>query len=70
MALMQHRDAEEGEPPLAELLKPGERALLAVGGRGGRGNFSFKTSRDRAPTIAEKGETGDEMWADLELKVG
>lgn len=41
-----------------------------MGGRGGRGNFSFKTSRDRAPTIAEKGETGDEMWADLELKVG
>lgn len=40
-----------------------------MGGRGGRGNFSFKTSRDRAPTIAEKGEKGEELWVDLELKV-
>ncbi|KAG2448709.1 hypothetical protein HYH02_006065 [Chlamydomonas schloesseri] len=67
--IIRRKDAEEDDPPLAELLKPGERALLAVGGRGGRGNFSFKTSRDRAPTIAEKGEKGEELWVDLELKV-
>ncbi|PNW77357.1 hypothetical protein CHLRE_10g433100v5 [Chlamydomonas reinhardtii] len=67
--IIRRKDAEEDEPPLAELLKPGEKALLAVGGRGGRGNFSFKTSRDRAPTIAEKGEKGEELWVDLELKV-
>ncbi|GFR45678.1 hypothetical protein Agub_g7092 [Astrephomene gubernaculifera] len=67
--IIRRKDAEEDEPPLAELLRPGERALLATGGRGGRGNFSFKTARERAPTIAEKGEKGEELWVDLELKV-
>ena len=38
-------DAEEGTA-LAELLVPGQRALLAQGGRGGRGNASFKTARN------------------------
>lgn len=42
---------------------------MIVGGRGGRGNYSFKTSRNKAPTIAEKGEEGEELWIDLELKV-
>ncbi|PNH04577.1 GTPase obg [Tetrabaena socialis] len=67
--IIRRKEAEPDEPPLAELLRPGERALLATGGRGGRGNFSFKTSRDTAPTIAERGEKGEEMWVDLELKV-
>ncbi|GLC56716.1 hypothetical protein PLESTB_001138100 [Pleodorina starrii] len=68
--IIRRRDAASpDDPPLAELLRPGQRALLATGGRGGRGNFSFKTSRERAPTIAEKGEKGEELWADLELKV-
>ncbi|KAG2484430.1 hypothetical protein HYH03_016740 [Edaphochlamys debaryana] len=67
--IIRRKGAEEGDPPLAELLQPGERALIAVGGRGGRGNFSFKTSRDRAPAIAERGEKGEELWVDLELKV-
>ncbi|EFJ44248.1 hypothetical protein VOLCADRAFT_65003 [Volvox carteri f. nagariensis] len=67
--IVRRRDAGSDEPPLAELITPGQRALLAAGGRGGRGNFSFKTARDRAPTIAEKGEKGEELWVDLELKV-
>lgn len=67
--IVRRKGADEGEAPLAELLQPGDKALLLVGGRGGRGNFSFKTSRDRTPTIAEKGEVGAEMWVDLELKV-
>ena len=49
--------------------RPGDKALLIVGGRGGRGNHSFKTSRNTAPTLAEKGEEGVEVWVDLELKV-
>lgn len=61
--------AEEGAPPLAELLKPGEKALLLVGGRGGRGNASFKSQANTAPTIAERGEEAAETWLDLELKV-
>lgn len=61
---------QEDEPAVAELLKPGQKALLLVGGRGGRGNHSFKTRLNTAPTIAEKGEAGEETWFDLELKVG
>jgi GTP-binding protein len=59
----------QDEAPLAELVEAGEKALLLVGGRGGRGNYSFKTARNNAPTIAEKGEEGAEMWVDLELRV-
>jgi GTP-binding protein len=60
---------QEGEPPVAELLKAGQTALLVVGGRGGRGNHTFKTRLNTAPTIAERGEEGAEVWMDLELKV-
>lgn len=64
------RDASPEATPLAELLVPGERALLAVGGRGGRGNATFKSSTNRAPIIAEEGEAGQELWVKLEMKVG
>ncbi|KAJ9520855.1 hypothetical protein QJQ45_014051 [Haematococcus lacustris] len=67
--IVRRKGADEGEPPLAELLKEGEKALLLVGGRGGRGNSAFKTSRNNAPTIAERGEKGPEAWMELELKV-
>lgn len=67
--IIRRKGAEEDEAPLAELVRPGDKALLIVGGRGGRGNYSFKTSRNKAPTIAEKGEVGNEIWIDLELKV-
>lgn len=67
--IIRKKDAEEGEPPLAELLQPGQTALLMVGGRGGRGNHTFKTRLNTAPTIAEKGEAGGEAWLDLELKI-
>ncbi|XP_031098913.1 GTP-binding protein OBGC, chloroplastic [Ipomoea triloba] len=54
---------------LLELLHPGQRALLLRGGRGGRGNASFKTGVNKAPKIAENGEEGPEMWLELELKL-
>jgi GTP-binding protein len=118
--IIRRRDAGELEKPLAELVLPGERALLAAGGRGGRGNASFKTGRNKcaasgstrdansllvpndmderinmasscyearicgtyplqhhpgmlfpcsAPTMAELGEEGTELWVNLELKL-
>eukprot|EP00877_Chromochloris_zofingiensis_P006026 jgi/Chrzof1/1677/Cz10g16250.t1 len=67
--IIRTKDAGEDEPPLAELLEAGQKALLLVGGRGGRGNASFKTGRNTAPAIAEKGEVGREAYVDLELKV-
>eukprot|EP00879_Flechtneria_rotunda_P001326 GHRR01001476.1.p1 GENE.GHRR01001476.1~~GHRR01001476.1.p1 ORF type:complete len:621 (+),score=182.90 GHRR01001476.1:200-2062(+) len=67
--IIRKKNAEEDEPALAELLQLGQTALLLVGGRGGRGNASFKTRLNTAPAIAEKGEAGREEWLDLELKV-
>ena len=47
----------------------GETAVLATGGNGGRGNYSFKTHKNTAPFISEKGDKGEELEVILELKV-
>ena len=62
------REAESGDL-LADLTRPGQRFLVARGGRGGRGNAAFKSSRNNAPRVAEKGELGEEFWLELELKL-
>ncbi|CAN5158548.1 GTPase ObgE [soil metagenome] len=54
---------------LADLVTAGNRWLAAAGGRGGRGNARFLSNRRRAPSFAEQGETGEERWLRLELKL-
>lgn len=54
---------------VVDLSAPGQRAIVARGGRGGRGNVHFVTPANRAPRLAEKGEPGEERWLRLELKV-
>lgn len=54
---------------LGELLAPGERLVIARGGRGGRGNIHFVSSTHQAPRHAEKGEPGESRWVELELKL-
>jgi GTP-binding protein len=54
---------------LADLVNEGDRYLAAQGGHGGRGNARFLSNRRRAPSFAEQGETGDERWLRLELKL-
>ncbi|HUQ40553.1 MAG TPA: GTPase ObgE [Acidimicrobiales bacterium] len=54
---------------VADLARDGERALIAQGGRGGRGNARFLSNQRRAPSFAEQGERGEEFWLDLELKL-
>ncbi len=61
-------DAESGAM-LADLLHPGDRVVIAKGGRGGRGNPHFVSPVNRAPRLAEKGEPGVELWLRLELKL-
>jgi GTP-binding protein len=54
---------------LADLTEVGDRWLAAKGGQGGRGNARFLSNRRRAPSFAEQGETGEERWLNLELKL-
>jgi GTPase len=54
---------------LIDLATPGERWLAAEGGSGGAGNARFLSNRRRAPAFAEQGETGEEKWYNLELKL-
>ena len=52
-----------------ELLAPGQRARVARGGAGGRGNKQFATATRQAPRFAERGLAGEEGWLALELKL-
>ena len=54
---------------LADLVHEGDRWLAAEGGRGGKGNARFLSNRRRAPSFAEQGETGEERWLRLELRL-
>ena len=62
------KDEETGEV-LADLTELGQEAVIAKGGRGGRGNAKFATSANRAPTFAELGEPGESKNLVLELKL-
>jgi GTP-binding protein len=62
------RNAETGEL-VAEMTTDGEEKILLQGGRGGLGNWHFKTSTNQAPRYAQPGEEGLEASFVLELKV-
>jgi len=61
-------DAETGAP-IAELLEPDERILIAKGGDGGFGNLHYKTSTNRAPRQKTPGWPGEQKKLKLELRV-
>jgi GTP-binding protein len=61
-------DADTGEK-LHDFTTPGERFLVAKGGRGGRGNARFATATHQAPTEHEDGRPGQERRLRLELKL-
>ena len=54
---------------LADLANSGSTWLAAAGGIGGKGNSRFLSNRRRAPSFAEQGESGEERWLKLELKL-
>ncbi|HED65988.1 MAG TPA: GTPase ObgE [Planctomycetes bacterium] len=54
---------------LRDLAKPGDRLVIAQGGRGGRGNTAFANSVRQVPRQAEKGRDGEEREVRLELKL-
>lgn len=62
------RDAETGEV-LFDITEDGEEKVLTAGGRGGLGNWHFKSPTQQTPRYAQPGEEGKEQWMILELKV-
>lgn len=59
----------ETDRVIADLTEHKQRAVIAKGGRGGRGNARFATARNPAPEIAENGEPGEELDVVVELKL-
>lgn len=62
------RDADSGDA-IADLKEPGDRVLVAAGGRGGRGNSRFTSSKRQSPQFSEPGEAAIERNIELELKL-
>ena len=62
------RNAETGEL-IADLLHDGEEIIIAKGGKGGKGNWLFRSSTNQAPRVCTPGEPAQEFWLELELKL-
>jgi GTP-binding protein len=60
---------EDEETLIADMTKVGQRVVLLRGGNGGFGNAHFKSSTNRAPRRANPGQTGEEKWIWLRLKL-
>jgi GTP-binding protein len=63
------RDESAAETLLADLRTPGQRVLVAKGGRGGLGNARFATAVNQAPEIASKGALGEKKCIVLEVRL-
>lgn len=53
---------------IADMFSDGQREVILTGGKGGRGNYHFKTSRRQSPSFAELGQKCEEYEVTLELK--
>ncbi len=59
----------EADGTVHDLIRPGQRAVVARGGPGGRGNKRFAGPTHQTPRFAERGLPGDETWITLQLKL-
>lgn len=68
--LVENEETGETElVPVGEVTEHGEQLVLLQGGRGGLGNWHFKSATNQTPRYAQPGEEGDEGAFILELKV-
>ena len=61
--------SREDDQVIADLTENGQRVLVARGGQGGRGNWSFKSSTNQTPRYAQRGGKGAEFKLHMELKL-
>lgn len=61
--------AQEEKPPLADMEAPGQKLIVAHGGRGGMGNARFRSSTNQTPRIIQKGEDSQEREIILEMRL-
>ncbi len=59
----------EADGSAHDLVRPGQRVVIAKGGSGGRGNRRFTSSTHQTPRFAERGLDGAESWITLQLKL-
>jgi len=59
----------EEQKIIADLSRPGEEICIAIGGKGGKGNYRFRSSTRQSPKFAQKGEPGQEKKIKLNLKM-
>ncbi|MBV8998651.1 MAG: Obg family GTPase CgtA, partial [Solirubrobacterales bacterium] len=59
----------EADGTVHDLVRPGQRAVVARGGPGGRGNKRFAGPTHQTPRFAERGLAGEETWITLQLKL-
>ena len=62
------KNSESGET-IVEIMEEGQEVILTPGGRGGLGNWNFRSSTNQTPRHAQDGELGREEWITLELKL-
>jgi len=62
-------DEGQGDEPLADLVEPGQKFVVAKGGKGGKGNARYKTATHQAPREFQPGGDGEARHVRLELKL-
>ena len=67
--VVSYKSQIDGESLIADLDRVGQSVVVALGGKGGRGNARFATSTNQAPQTAEEGTEGEEYSLILELKL-